>query len=30
VVAELEGSPRNQEAMKALLKEAEDVVRRLG
>ena len=30
VVVELEGSPRNQEAMKALLKEAEDVVRRLG
>jgi hypothetical protein len=30
VVVELEGSPRNQEAMKALLVDAEDVVRRLG
>ncbi len=30
VAVELEGSPRQQEAMMALLKEAEDVVRRLG
>ena len=30
VMVELEGSPRNQEAMRALLVEAEDVVRRLG
>ncbi|MFN9646216.1 MAG: hypothetical protein ACK6BG_14110 [Cyanobacteriota bacterium] len=30
VVVELEGSPRNQETMKALLFDAEDVVRRLG
>jgi hypothetical protein len=29
VMVELEGSPRHQEAMMALLKEAEDVVRRL-